>query len=183
MNRPNLTHAGIFVRDLARMTDFYTSVLALMESDRGRGSSMPVDLVFLTADPEKHHQLVLAAGRPVDAPSTINQISFQVDNLDSLRSLSQRANQYGAERLRSINHGNAWSVYFNDPEGNTVEVYIDTPWYVSQPHGDALDLGLPDAEIFRSTEAMCRADPGFMPVTGWQEKMRKMLTPMGGTNP
>ena len=26
--------------------------------------------------------------------------------------------------------------YFMDPEENLVEVYLDTPWYVAQPHGD-----------------------------------------------
>ena len=43
-----------------------------------------------------------------------------------------------------MNHGNSWSLYFNDPEDNTVEIYMDTPWYVAQPFADDLDLDLPD---------------------------------------
>lgn len=69
--------------------------------------------------------------------------------------------------MRGLNHGNALSIYFADPEGNTVEVYVDTPFYVAQPHGDPLDLEV-DAEILAETEAICRADPTFMPLDQWQ---------------
>ena len=136
MTRPKLTHAGIYVRDMEKMASFYKEVMGLVESDRGHGVSMPTKLVFLTADPTRHHQLVLAAGRAPDAPSTINQLSFSVGTLDELREMFHRVRDRGMKRLRGINHGNAWSVYFEDPEQNTVEVYLDTPWYVSQPHGD-----------------------------------------------
>jgi hypothetical protein len=60
--------------------------------------------------------------------------------------------------------------HFSDPEGNTVEVYLDTPYYVAQPHGDALDLEKADAEIWRETEAICRADPTFMSREAWQRQ-------------
>jgi catechol 2,3-dioxygenase len=69
--------------------------------------------------------------------------------------------------MRGMNHGNALSIYFADPEDNTVEVYLDTPWYVPQPHGDPLDLTQPDATIWAETEALCRADPGFVPIDQW----------------
>jgi catechol 2,3-dioxygenase len=69
--------------------------------------------------------------------------------------------------MRGMNHGNALSIYFEDLEGNTVEVHLDTPWYVPQPHGDPLDLEKPDAEIWAQTEAACRADPQFEPVQQW----------------
>lgn len=61
----------------------------------------------------------------------------------------------------------ALSICFADLEDNTVEVHLDTPWYVPQPHGDPLDLAKPDAEIWAETEALCRADPGFVPVAQW----------------
>jgi len=173
--RPALTHVGIYVKDLARMTRFYTEIMNLHISDRGHGFSMPVNLVFLTSDPTKHHQFVLAEGRAADAPSSINQASFQVRSLDELRTMYHRVKAEGVARLRGINHGNAWSVYFEDPEGNTIEIYLDTPWYIGQPHGDALDLALSNDEIFRLTEAMCRKDPHFMPVREWEDRMRRDL--------
>jgi NRAMP (natural resistance-associated macrophage protein)-like metal ion transporter len=59
-------------------------------------------------------------------------------------------------------------LYLKDPEANTVEIYIDTPWHVSQPHGEPLDLAQSDEEILRETEAHCRRDPSFMPMAQWQ---------------
>jgi catechol 2,3-dioxygenase len=55
-----------------------------------------------------------------------------------------------------------------DPEGNTVEIYVDTPFYVAQPHGDPLDLSKDDETLMRETEAICRSDPTFMPLAEWQ---------------
>ena len=173
--RPALTHVGIYVKDLARMTRFYTEIMNLHISDRGHGFSMPVNIVFMTADPTKHHQFVLAEGRAADAPSSINQASFKVNSLDELRTMYLRVKAEGVDKLRGINHGNAWSVYFEDPEGNTIEIYLDTPWYVGQPHGDLLDLSLSNDEIFKQTEAMCRQDAHFMPVAEWEDKMRRDL--------
>ena len=74
--------------------------------------------------------------------------------------------------MRNLNHGNALSIYFSDLEGNTVEVYMDTPYYVPQPHGDPLDLDLSDEEIMRQTERSCRSDPGFMPLEEWRQKFQ-----------
>jgi catechol 2,3-dioxygenase len=57
-----------------------------------------------------------------------------------------------------------------DPEGNTVEVYLDTPWQVRQPHGDPLDLERGDAELWAETERICRADPSFESAEEWAAK-------------
>jgi catechol 2,3-dioxygenase len=161
--RPRLAHTGIYVRDLDRMIGFYTQVLGLTVTDRGKAISFDTELAFLSANPEQHHQLALATGRPRDASfSTVMQTSFMVDSLDDLRAIRARALMHGATGMRGTNHGNAWSIYFKDPEGNTVECYLDTPFHVPQPHGDPLDLDKTDAEIVRETEAACRRDPGFM---------------------
>jgi catechol 2,3-dioxygenase len=113
---------------------------------------------------------VLAGGRAADVPSTVMQMSFKVAAIDDLRRVRANALAAGATQMRNMNHGNALSIYFQDLEGNTIEVYLDTPWYVPQPHGDPLDLGKPDAEIWAETEAACRADPGFATVQVWAER-------------
>lgn len=174
--RPSLTHAGIKCWDVARMRDFYTRALGLLVSDTGRGPVSGLDFVFLTADPEKHHQFVLTSGRPVDEKcTTVFQLSFRLDSLADLRVVLARAREAGASGVVQMSHGNAWSTYFDDPEGNTVEVYVDTPWYVPQPFGDPLDLSQPDEEIFRATEARCRACPGFDTAEQWRAGMRQRL--------
>jgi len=171
--RPTPAHFGIFVIDIEKMTSFYTALFGLTITDRGRGRTFKSDLVFMSASPDQHHQFVLASGRPVDATfSTVMQISFLVPSIQALRDIRKKALDLGASNMRNLNHGNALSIYFSDIEGNTVEVYLDTPYYVPQPHGDPLDLDLSDEEIMRETERSCRADPGFMLLEDWQKQFQ-----------
>jgi catechol 2,3-dioxygenase len=173
--RPNLTHAGIWVRDMDNMVDFYTRVLAFEITDRGYVPRYNGHIAFLSNDPEIHHQMVLAEGRPNDAPSTVNQLSFTVQSLDELRTMYRRVLGEGVENLLPRNHGNAWSVYFDDPEGNNIEVYLDSPFHIPQPFGEYLDFDLTDDEIVETTEAMAREVEGFRMRDEWAaERARNM---------
>ena len=173
VSRPTPSHFGIFVTDLERMVAFYTETFGLTITDRGVGRTFKNELVFTSASEDQHHQLVLASGRPADATfSTVMQISFVVPDIQHLRDISKRAAERGATDLRGLNHGNALSVYMRDPEGNTIEIYVDTPFYVAQPHGDPLDLRKDDETILRETEDMCRKDPTFMPLAQWQARFQ-----------
>ena len=78
----------------------------------------------------------------------------------------------GATELRPMNHGNAWSLYYFDPEGNRVEVYLDTPFHVAQPYGAPLDLDQDEARLLAETEHMVRDDPSFMPAQAWRARFR-----------
>lgn len=170
-----LAHVGIYAHDKKLLEHFYTTVLGLMVTDSGaaRGG---MELTFLSASPENHHQLVLVSGRPDTAGfNPINQISFMVDSLADLRVVHRRALDNGATDMRVTSHGNAWSCYFKDPEGNTVEAYLDTPFHVPQPHGEALDLSKSDDEILRETEALCREDKGFMMMDEFQKSLAHRL--------
>jgi catechol 2,3-dioxygenase len=164
----SFSHFGIYVTDLARMEDFYTRVLGLLVSDRGQvpGGS---DLVFLSRDPDEHHQIVLATGRPPGVEfNVVNQISFKVPTLAGLKAMHARARGEGIKQFRVVTHGNAWSVYFADPEGNRVEVFVDTPWHTPQPVVEPFDIEAPVEAIERETEALCRNRPGFMSRDEWR---------------
>lgn len=173
VTRPTPAHFGIYVFDLDRMVDFYTSVFRLTITDEGIGRNFGQKLVFMSATEDQHHQLVLSAGRDERSPvSTVMQLSFLVPSLDELRLNRDLATASGATALRPMNHGNAWSLYYFDPEGNRVEVYLDTPFYVSQPYGAPLDLDLGEAELLAQTERMVRDDPSFMPAEAWRARFR-----------
>jgi catechol 2,3-dioxygenase len=127
----------------------------------------------MSATEDQHHQLVLSAGRSPQSPvSTVMQLSFLVPNLEELRLNRVLAVAKGATELRPMNHGNAWSLYYNDPEGNRVEVYLDTPYYVAQPYGTPLDLDASEATLLADTLQMVKDDPTYMPLEQWQAKFR-----------
>lgn len=170
-----LAHVGIYAHDKPPLERFYTTVLGLVVTDRGKGRG-GVELTFLSGNSGNHHQLVLVSGRPDTLGfNPINQISFMVDSLSDLRLAHRRALDNGATDMRVTSHGNAWSCYFKDPEGNTVEVYLDTPFHVPQPHGEPLDLEKSDEEILRETEDSCRSDPGFMMMDEFQKSLATRL--------
>ena len=170
-----LSHVGIFVTDLPTMLDFYTGFLGFAVSDRG-ATRDGGEIVFMTRDPREHHQFVLATGRPRDLGfSPINQLSFRVDSLDTLRELHRGLNNERATELGPVSHGNALSVYLHDPEKNRVELLIDTPWYVPQPCRIPVDLSLPDDELWASLEKSARALPGFKSRTEWMREVEKKI--------
>lgn len=172
VTRPTLAHVGIYAHDVDRLVDFYTSVFRLTITDEGIGKNFGNRLVFMSASEDQHHQLVISAGRPEGTPSTIMQLSFLVPDLAELRANREMAVAKGATELRPMNHGNAWSLYYFDPERNRVEVYIDTPFYVAQPYGTPLDLDKSEAELLAETQAMVQDDPTFLPLAEWQSRFR-----------
>jgi catechol 2,3-dioxygenase len=172
---PQLSHFGIHARDVGRLVDFYTKVLGLVVSDRGRSPRLDSELAFLTGTPVQHHQLVIVSGRAPEGVSTVNQLSFKVADLDQLKAMHRRVENAGIADIRPVSHGNALSFYFADPEGNRIEVYIDTPWYVPQPHGVPIDLTKSNEEIMAETERHCRDTPGFMSRAAWEAELAGRL--------
>ena len=170
-----LSHVGVFVTDMPLMVDFYTGYLGFAESDRGETSNGG-EIVFMTRDPREHHQLVLATGRPADLPyNIVNQLSFRVDSLDTLRELQRGLKDEHVTELGPISHGNALSVYLHDPEKNRVELLIDTPWYVPQPCRIPVDFSLPDDELWAALEKTARALPGFKSREAWMADIEKKI--------
>ncbi len=163
----SFSHVGIWVTDLETMKDFYTDVLGFVMTDRGPIGD--TELVFLSQSPTDHHQIVLAKGRPADVGfTTVNQISFKLASLDLLKAMHVELAQRHVKELVTISHGNAWSAYFKDPEGNRIEVFVDTPWYTPQPCREPLDLTKPVEQIMKETEAYCRTRPRFQTETAWR---------------
>lgn len=165
------SHVGFFVHDLPRMEDFYTRVLGFTVTDRGvvRGH----DIVFTSWDPREHHQVALVAGRPQQLGfNPINQISFRVGSIEDMQAVWARVkDEAGVTDVRGTNHGNAWALYFRDPEGNRIEVFCDSDWYISQPCVEELDLSRPADRIRAESEAFCRTAPGFKPAVEFQSEL------------
>lgn len=174
----DFSHVGIFVYDLKTMRDFYVRVLGFKETDRGIARGQPI--VFLSRNPDEHHQIVFAEGRTGERDHrVVNQISLRAGGLQDLRELKANLEQEPAVTdIDPICHGNAWSVYFRDPEGNRIEVFVDSPWHCDQPMVEPLDLSLSDAEIEETTREAIKDRPGFQPLEDWKasfgEKLRTL---------
>ena len=169
--RVAFSHIGLHVRDIEKMTDFYVRTLGFVENDRGALGT--TQLVFLSRDPHEHHQIALVSGRDGDA-RVVHHISFRVESLGDLRAIKDRLEKEGSRTMPG-DHGNAWTVYASDPEGNTLEFFLDTPWYVKQPQMEPIDLSLSDEEIARRTLARIEKDPSFRPIGEWSADLARKL--------
>ena len=172
MTLPNMTlaHMGITVKNLAVMEAFYTDVLGFRASDRGVARGSP--LVFLTRDPTDHHQIVFQEQRKSDE-TTINQISFQLDDLNGLRKMRDVLVNAHVEELKFVDHCVAWSIYCHDPEGNRLEFFVDAPFYVKQPMIQELNLDQSDEMVLESTRKRFSSDPSFCSLTEWRARFAR----------
>jgi catechol 2,3-dioxygenase len=168
-----LSHAFINVADLNKVVPFYTDILGFDVTDRGhiRGD---IEVVFMSQDPDNHHQVAMAATlQDGDGQRTLGHVAFRLDSLDELRALKKRLTEGGIDIGREISHGNAWSLYFTDPEDNGIECFVDTPFHVRQPQGKPTDIDLDDTALLEKTKEDFSQEPDFGSYADWQEAMRR----------
>ena len=176
------SHVGFYVHDLAVMEDFYSRVLGFTVTDRGTLAG-PVNLVFLSRDPNEHHQIVLANGRPPSLTfNPINQLSFRLSDLPALRYFHQVLMNEQISEIAPVTHGNAISLYFRDPENNRLELFFDTPWYCQQPCREPIDLNQSDRAILAYTEQLARTLPGFKSRAAWMEELSSRIQNQSKSN-
>lgn len=168
-----LGHVTIPARDMQRMVTFYTEVLGFVITNRGEPVPGMGGMVFLSQDPTAHHQIVLVE---TAAPSPrgfmmADHLALRADGLGDLREIHRRLLAAQLESVLPIDHGNAWSVYFTDPEGNGLECFVDTPFHVAQPFADQLDLDASDEAIEQATRQRIASLPEFQPFEDWQASL------------
>lgn len=177
-------HCGFKVDDMDAMVAFYDDVLGYALTDRGMmppiGAEPAREYAYLSRDPAEHHQVILVSGRDLDAPTSVNQLSLRIMSLDELRRMERELEAHpDVGPLRKTCHGNSFSIYFPDPEGNVVELAVESVWYVPAPHGAPLDLSLSDAELIGWAEGHCRETDGFMMRADWKARARTELLANG----
>lgn len=171
---PCFSHLGLFVRDLDRIVDFYTRVMGFFMTDRGRLGERRI--AFLSRNPAEHHQIVFVEGRDVPLEGRLlNQMSFRLGSLEELLAFVRALEAEAVTDFEPIIHGNSWSLYFRDPEGNRVEIFADSEWYIYQPIKEVFDVRLSADEILRQTHDFCRTQPGFKPMSEWRRDMAELM--------
>ena len=141
----SLGHMGVYVRDIERSVAFYRDILGLQVSDRS-----PRGGVFMTAQDRavEHHELLLAPGRNDDGNvNVLQQISFRCATLKDVKEFYRVFVDNKVPINRCVSHGNTVSIYAQDPDGNSVEVYWPSGVDVPQPFGKPMDLSRSESEI------------------------------------
>lgn len=181
--RVRFSHLGLVVSDIDMMEDFYTRVIGFERTDGGM-TGQGVVMIFMTLDPSEHHQVFLVEGKPdtlpsntiiPDGPPVLHHLSFRVDSLGDLQSMYRRFTAESERAIRTVSHGVCWAMYTTDPEGNQIEFFADTPWYVHQPYLKPMDFNVPEDELFAQTEEMLRDEPGFQPIGDFYGSLKERV--------
>ena len=143
-----LSHVGVFVKDLDKMTQFYCDTLGLTESHRNEDR-----MVFLTADLEREdHEVVLVRGRDGDS-KVIQQIAFRVGSVEDVRAFYQTFRNSGVTIQQTVSHGAGVSCYFYDPEDNRIEVFADIPVEGRKGYSGPIDLDMSAEDLVAQVTA------------------------------
>lgn len=139
-----LCHVGMQAKDPAALAEFYRDVLG-MQIVGGSGADSPVGAsTFLSSRPEEEaHEIVFFAN------ADLSHTAFKVASLADLRSCYRNIVERGVPIKTSVNHGVSLAFYFDDPEGNMIEVYWPTKLPYGQPYAHPIDLALEEAALLQ----------------------------------
>jgi catechol 2,3-dioxygenase len=137
-------HVHLKVRDIERAIEFYTDVLGLDVGERhGR-------YAFLSWG-ERHHDVALQEVGP-DAPGPgpgvgLYHVAFEVETGEALAAVYERSRARDVP-VSPVDHGISKAIYLDDPDGNGIEVYLDTraereqwTWEGNNERFDPAELG------------------------------------------
>jgi catechol-2,3-dioxygenase len=142
-------HVGLRATNPAASAEFYRDVLG-MEIVGGSAPDHPLGATaFLSSRPdEESHEIALFAN-PVFA-----HIAFKVSSLAEFRSIHARVVEKNIPIKFVFNHRVSFAFYFDDPDGNMIEVYWPTgDLSCTQPYAEPLDLSQPDEALLEKITA------------------------------
>jgi catechol-2,3-dioxygenase len=170
----NWSHAVLYVRDVDAMLGFYTDVLGFQITDRGPLGDGAPEIVFLSQSPDEHHQLAMVCARAETGPSnSVNHFAFRTERFDDVTRMYATLAELDGIKVAPLSHGNTLSIYFNDPEGNGLEIFWDTPWHVAQPQGKPWDPSLNESQALAWVQATFGAEPTFVPRQTYYDRRRR----------
>jgi catechol 2,3-dioxygenase len=118
----HLGHVHLKVRDLERAVDFYRDVLDLAVDDRHG------NFAFLSYGGHHHDLALQGLGERASGPDPgvgLYHSAWEVPDGTALRETYERLRERGVD-VSPVDHGISKALYFDDPAGNGVEVYLDT---------------------------------------------------------
>ncbi|MCH8003816.1 MAG: VOC family protein [Nanoarchaeota archaeon] len=115
-------HVHLKVSDLKKAEKFYTKLLGFKVNERVN------NYLFLTLG-KKHHDLALQevvnAKKPSENNIGLYHFAIEAKNLKELVKLYFKLKKEKID-VSPIDHGISKTLYFSDPDGNGIEIYVDT---------------------------------------------------------
>ena len=129
MRLKEIGHVLLRVMDLERSKKFYSDVLGfrVLEEDPEHGGTF-------MALPGQSHAIDLfqvkdtqAAMQQTPGVRGLGHIAFRVESEGALKDAYATLEEHAVPISRTIDHVSQKSIYFNDPDGNTLEIYFELP--------------------------------------------------------
>jgi len=124
MYTTKIGHAHLKVRELDRAVAFYERFLKLHVTER-----VGEQYVFMTGG-DLHHEIALQAvgpEAPQPAPHAVGlyHVAFEVPSQRAFAEAFAALHEAGIA-VGAVDHFISWAMYFDDPDGNGLEIYWDT---------------------------------------------------------
>lgn len=132
-----------------QMRDWYCQLLDAHVVYEGHG------LCFITFDDEHHRIALMAApvGPRNPGAAGMHHTAYTFATLDDLLTRYEQLNECGIEPKVPIQHGVTTSLYYQDPDGNFVELQIDNSQHLMRPRHTCV------ARSTRPTLSECLSSP------------------------
>ena len=140
----SIGHVSLPCADPRAVAGFYTDLLGLEVSMEGSIEKLG-DFVFLSRQAEEELPVIALCTEP-----TSRHTAIEVESLIALKNLYAHSKARGIPVSFALDHGCSVSVYFNDPEGNLLEVYWATGVKTHEPIAKPIqpdDLERPEHEL------------------------------------
>ncbi len=148
--RPILHHINLKTRRLQEMIAWYGTVVGMKLNYQFPGGA------WLTNDEANHRLALLVSPQLSDDPDKLmhtgmHHSAFEFPSMGDLLNTYVRLKAEGIEPHASLDHGMTSSFYYEDPDGNSVELQSDnfaswqesSEWMRTSPQFDANPIGMP----------------------------------------
>jgi catechol 2,3-dioxygenase len=148
--RPTLHHFNLKTGRLHEMIEWYVTVVGMTSNYTFPGGA------WLTNDEANHRLALLVSPQLSDDPDKLmhngfHHSAFEYPSMGDLLDTYSRLKALGIEPHASLDHGLTTSFYYEDPDGNSVELQADnfgswqesSEWMRTSPQFAANPIGMP----------------------------------------